>query len=137
MYWLQFVKILVLPRCKILCLNMLVRHHSVSCSAYLEIHIKNEDFHIFSDNLFHVKSWPLSVFLKAEIDGLYLACFWRMLLQHLRKHLICFRKPVLKSHDSADCLAWFVHQVHSASMLYKGRQKTKLSTEATIYKRVF
>jgi len=77
MYWVHFVKTLVLARCQIRCLNMLVQRHSVSCSAYLEIHFKREDFHIFSEVLFHVKSWPrkrvsrskdrrimLSVFLK-------------------------------------------------------------------------
>ena len=34
--------------------------------------------------------------LEAEKGGLYLACFLSMLLQHLRKHLICF-KPILQS----------------------------------------
>jgi len=58
MYWLHFVKTLVIERCQTQCLNMLVRHHSVPWSAYLEIRFKREYFHILSKDLFHVKSWP-------------------------------------------------------------------------------
>jgi len=58
-YWLLFVKTLVLARCQTWYLNLLVRHHSVSCFSYLEIHFKSEDFQIFSEDLFHVKSWPI------------------------------------------------------------------------------
>jgi len=64
------------------------------------------------------------MFLEAEIGGLYLACSLRMLLQHLRKHLICFRRFVVEYRDSAECLARFVHQAHSAIRLYNGRLKT-------------
>jgi hypothetical protein len=56
MYWVHFVKTLVLERYQTRCLDMLVRHHSVPCSAYLEIHFKREDFHILSKDLFHVES---------------------------------------------------------------------------------
>jgi len=64
------------------------------------------------------------VFLEADIGGLYLACSLRMLLEHLRKHLIYFRTFVLKFRDSAGCQARFVHQAHYAFRLYKGRLKT-------------
>ena len=44
MCWLHFVKTIVLVRCQTRCLNMLVRHHSVPCSAYLNIYFKRENF---------------------------------------------------------------------------------------------
>jgi hypothetical protein len=124
MCWLHFVKTIVLARSKTRCLNMLVQHHIVPYFTFWEINLNREDSWIFSEDLFHVKSWPRSVFLEAEIDGLYLACSLRMFLQYLRKHLICFRIFVLESRDSAGCLARFVHQAHSAIRLYKGRLKT-------------
>jgi len=43
MCWLHFVKTIVIARCQTRYLNMLVRHPSVPCSAYLEIYFKRED----------------------------------------------------------------------------------------------
>jgi len=61
MCWLHFVKTIVLARCQTRCLNMLVRHHSVPWSAYLEIYFKREDSWIFSEDLIHVNCCPRSV----------------------------------------------------------------------------
>jgi len=83
--WLHFVKTSVPIRCQTRCLYMLVWHHSMPWSIYLEIYFKRGDSWIFSEDLFHVKSWPRSVFLEADNGGLYLACSLRMLLQHFKE----------------------------------------------------
>jgi len=47
-YWLHFVKASVLSRCQTRCIDMLVRHHNVPCSVFLEFDLKRE---ILEDSL--------------------------------------------------------------------------------------
>jgi len=42
MYLLHFVKTRVLARCQTRCLDMLIRHHSVPCSIFLETIFKHD-----------------------------------------------------------------------------------------------
>jgi len=42
MYWLNFVKTRVLETCLTRSIDMLVRHHSVPCSVFLEFVFKRE-----------------------------------------------------------------------------------------------
>jgi len=121
MCWLHFVKTIVLARCQTRCFNMLVRHHSVSCSAYLEIYFKREDFlkRLVSREELTKKRvsrsrdrrFILSVLLK-NVIATFKETFY--LLQNICVGILWF----------SWCLVEFVHQARSTNMLYKGRLKT-------------
>jgi len=83
MYLLHFVKTIVLVRYQTRCLNMLVRHHSVPCSAYLEIYFKREDSRILYEDL-HEKLTKKRVSIYACICAiLHVLLYACILLLHL------------------------------------------------------
>jgi len=124
MYCLQFVKTLVLARCQTRCLNMLARHHSVPCSTYLEIRFKREDFHILSRDLFHMKSWPRKRGSRSRERRFILSLVLKDIVATFKETSDLFQNICAEISWFSWSLAGFVHQAHSASMLYKQRQKT-------------